>query len=944
VAPGEIARVPDAGAVRRLKALSRSATTGSLAAAVVGQLALVLSGVLTARLLGVEDRGHLALLILFPVVLTQVGSLGLPLALTYEIARHPRRARALVRTLAVPMLLQMLVLLAALGALVLLVFGDRSDSVRHASAMTLAAVPILLLQQYWLAVLQGQQRFRALNSLRQLPALLFAASVVLAAVTGTDELEAIVGLWILSYGVATAVIVARVLWRRDAEDELDGAQPADRRRMARFGLRGLLGAVAPMEVFRVDQLIVGLVLSPVALGLYVVALAFTTFPRLISHSIGVVAYPRIAAEPDRGVARRHAWRYFWLCGALTAAFVACLEVAAPWLIRFFFGADFAGAADTTRILLLSALLLSLRRILIDSAQGVGLPGIGTISELVMLVVLVPALVVLTPAWGIEGVATAVTIASGVSLGVALLLFASGGVQAAVTLVWRLPGRARELGLGAVAACGAVAVSLVAGAAAAFLPPLLVVALITGGGLVLLVAVGRRTLARRPQAVGVSSARESLPVSDDGRDERDADGLRLPRLAYYLGLLFMGQLTLRPALNFTLSDWLFLVSLLLTLAILGMTHRRLGAAIPRLLLVGAGFIALGGLTASYVAEDWLGSLAVTLRLLYLTVAWFWLAVVLLRTIRQVATAVAMWVASAAVSGAAAGVQLIFGDVVPGGRIDAGRLTGFTDHVNDLGGLTAVALVPALALAVYGGRRGLFGLVRYSLLLFVAAGLVLSGSVGGLIAATAGVFVWLAAARPARRIWVVALVGVAAIVVLARLQGSAGAPTPVERVLTVADQDRLEAATLWTRLDSYRLAWDAIQDQPLVGVGLDQESTVIPELGVPVHNLFLGFWLSAGILGAVGILLVLVELARIAVRNVRAAQEPVAAVLAPALLASFGAFVVYGLGAPIDYKRYGWVAAALLLAFAACSARKAPAPRGAELPRAAGLRPATAGRAD
>ena len=47
--------------------------------------------------------------------------------------------------------------------------------------------------------------------------------------------------------------------------------------------------------------VIGLFLAPAALGLYVVAQAFTNLPRFISESVGAVAYPNIAASADRRV-------------------------------------------------------------------------------------------------------------------------------------------------------------------------------------------------------------------------------------------------------------------------------------------------------------------------------------------------------------------------------------------------------------------------------------------------------------------------------------------------------------------------------------------------------------------------------------------------------------------------------------------------------------------
>ena len=59
------------------------------------QAVLVVTGPLLARMLGPDGRGYLAALILWPLVITQLGNLGIPSALTYSIARDSSTSRAL---------------------------------------------------------------------------------------------------------------------------------------------------------------------------------------------------------------------------------------------------------------------------------------------------------------------------------------------------------------------------------------------------------------------------------------------------------------------------------------------------------------------------------------------------------------------------------------------------------------------------------------------------------------------------------------------------------------------------------------------------------------------------------------------------------------------------------------------------------------------------------
>lgn len=400
---------------------------------------LLVSGVLSARLLGVEDRGHLALFGLFPVILVHIGTLGLPAAATYYIASDKSRARPIVQALR-PWALAQFVCLWALHVGILTVVAGGSD--RHvllAACISTLSLPAILAQQYGLAVLQGQGHFRAFNAFRLLPAALFAAGVLLAAVLREDSLWLLTSLWVLSFAVPATLTIRSVSRALPTSDEA-AAPPVPE--MLRFGIKGLLGSASPLETFRIDQVVVGLFLSPAALGLYVVGVAFTNLPRFVAQSVGMVAYPTVA---QRDVTTRHAtmWRFFWLAAALAFSIVLAVELALDWLVPALFGPDFADAVPLARILLASGLFLSVRRVLSDGARGAGQPEAGSIAELTAWVSLVPLLIILTPGFGVTGVAWALTISAGVSLASLIIILLVTGPTSRPSAETREPGTAPE---------------------------------------------------------------------------------------------------------------------------------------------------------------------------------------------------------------------------------------------------------------------------------------------------------------------------------------------------------------------------------------------------------------------------------------------------------------------------------------------------------------------
>jgi O-antigen/teichoic acid export membrane protein/O-antigen ligase len=913
-------RVWQSGAARAL--------AGSLLAAGVAQAALVVSGVLVARALGPADRGYMALVLLVPSLITLVGSLGLPLASTYFVARSPESAHAIARKLIVPALLQATIgVLIALGALLTVLSGEPARVI-SAGLIATALVPALFAQNYGLALLQGQRRFRAFNVLRVAPASLYSIAILGAFLAGLHSLFQIMLVAMVAYVAAAGLTIVVLLRGLVPRGDIAGAEVPSLSQLTRFGLKGYLGSVSSVEEFSLDRAAVALFLNPVSLGFYVVAQAFINLPRFVAQSVGVIAYPSVAGHRDPRLARRSLWRHFGLGAGLTLGAVTVLEILVPSLISLFFGAAFSEAVPIARILLIGAFCISTRRVLADGVRGAGYPALGTIAEVASWIILVPAMVVLAPVFGPEGVALAVTVAWAASL--IILLGATAYV---------LRGQGKRLGsvpaaLATWYSCRdlrraapfllALVISLLAAAAAAFLHAYASLGIAVVLGLLILAALVRQQFSHRvprPSAPGDEGTitRRDGPATPPREDDNE---FRLARILYYAGFAILGQLTLRPATVGTFSDLLFLGSFASAASLLAIYRRRVAIPLPPLLLYGLLIFSLGAFASTFSSLSPNASIAVVIRLLMLTAVWFWLGTAVLRKREHVLTAAGLWVASAALNGMGSIVQMtVDPNIIPGGGVEWGRATAFTAQMNELGGVAAVALIPALMFCMRPSRHPLSTLAAYSGLLLVATGLILSGSVGALLAAAVGGFLWFTAApRLPARTFVLLGVALVGAIALLQFQESKDAPTPAARVERVTGSPTDPNATLWTRVETYRGAIDHIVDNPFTGVGLDRESSTIGNPPHEPHNLVINLWFKAGFIGLAGVVLLLVAILSAARATLREAVSVDEQMLAVALLCSFVVFLVFSMSEPVFFVRYGWAPAALLLALRTAQIRR------------------------
>jgi O-antigen/teichoic acid export membrane protein len=309
--------------------------------------------------------------------------------------------------------MQTLALVAIQGVGLLLYLGGKPTSVQTAGLISLAVIPPMLGLDYGLSILQGQQRFGAFNMLRSAAGVFYAVGALVLFILGVGDLVRITAVWVLATSFAGAV--ALLLSTKGLSGSNDGRPLPSRFQLISFGLRGLLGTASPIETLRLDQAVVGLFLTPTALGLYVVGVAFSNLPRFLGLSFGVILFPRMAAQHDRRTASRELWQFIALGAIASAAVAAILAGTVKQLVPLLFGIEYRGAVEISVILLIGAVFLATRRVLADGARGLGQPMVGTVAEAASWLWLCPALLLLTPAWGLVGVSVAFATSSLFSL-------------------------------------------------------------------------------------------------------------------------------------------------------------------------------------------------------------------------------------------------------------------------------------------------------------------------------------------------------------------------------------------------------------------------------------------------------------------------------------------------------------------------------------------------
>ncbi len=390
----------------------------------LGQAVLIGSGIIAARGLGPEDRGHLALVVLMPIIVAQIAQMGLPVALNYFVAADHGLAQASRRQLLAQAVKRLLLALLLLGLALVLGRRQLPAGLLLPSAMMMFAIFGLIAQEYGYAILQGLNRFSQVATARLVPAASYSLLACLLWLLGQVTLLSLSVAWAASY--VLSAVVALWMVARAGIPEPESGEVRTAADFQRFGLRAFIGSASPMETFRLDQIIGATLLGPAALGLYVVAQSFSSLPKIVASNSGLVIYADAAGRAGEGRAgiRPLLVKVLKLTG-VNALFCLLLAAVLPWLNPLFFGHEFATATAASQWLVLAAWIGATRKFLGELAKGLGHPLIQTWCEILVL----PALLLL--AWGLVREGAPASLAVTLVLAQALVLVLCAALLACV---------------------------------------------------------------------------------------------------------------------------------------------------------------------------------------------------------------------------------------------------------------------------------------------------------------------------------------------------------------------------------------------------------------------------------------------------------------------------------------------------------------------------------
>lgn len=329
--------------------------------------------IITARVLGPEDRGQYFLIYSYAQIAAQIANFGLHSSNTYLGARNPHRVGPLlvnslyVATFVAPAVALLVVLVFGRPDLLHLPFGN-GDPVGPAAFTAVFLAPLLVAYLYITNMAVAIARINLFNILTIFGGL---AIVVAASAAGIAGGGTVAFLLAVAGGFATACVLGSIYLLRGRVVRLSFDVGMFRDGVA-FALRAYFATLFGFLLLRVAVLALQQEASLEEVGQFSIAMQIMDALVTIPGMVGLLVFPALvrSEKADRWNAL---WGVFLRLGALMFALLALLALLIPFAMVPIFGEAYRPAIGITIALFPATFIISLISILSQYLAAEGFP-------------------------------------------------------------------------------------------------------------------------------------------------------------------------------------------------------------------------------------------------------------------------------------------------------------------------------------------------------------------------------------------------------------------------------------------------------------------------------------------------------------------------------------------------------------------------------------------
>lgn len=396
------------------------ATLGRQVLTSVGGL---VTSIVVARHYGPEGNGSFAIALLLPTILTTFLNMGLNSANVYYLGSSKVKLRQLISS-NVKILMVLIALGVLLAYLFLVISGGaifpQIDPV--ALWLAIAIFPLSISNAFLMSVFQGLQQFGHVNRIAVIQSLVNLLLILTLTLT---ERRVVTDLIVIQITVNIGIFALAFIWLRPMFKIVDvsDAQTGVGKILLGYGWKAHLSNIVAFLNAKADVFILNLLSGPIAVGVYVIAVALSERLWVISQATNTILLPHLAQlSNDEG--RRNSLTPIasrWVVLITIVAAIMFALIGYP-LIIYFFGEKYRDALIPLWIMLPGFVLAAMSQVFANDFAARGRPELNLATSVIVMCINVIGNIILIPIMDLYGAAVSISIAMAINAVLKLTLY------------------------------------------------------------------------------------------------------------------------------------------------------------------------------------------------------------------------------------------------------------------------------------------------------------------------------------------------------------------------------------------------------------------------------------------------------------------------------------------------------------------------------------------
>ena len=293
--------------------------------------------VLIARFYGPEGNGLFTVVLLLPSTLIHILNLGIPSSNVYFIGKNPNLTKEIF-ILNFWITLLLCILGFVIGAILIIFFHNFIfPSIDYYLLwIALFSFPLGLIQNTINSLIHALEKFRLYNTLLIFTPISLTIAILILILLKETEIKYLVGSQIISH-IVTILLSLFYIRKFDFSNKKILQFKDLHKQLFKFGIKSHLSNIITFLNYKIDIFLTNLLLGPVAVGIYVIAVSLSERLWIFSHSASTVIYPRLVRMSGDESERKlltpliSRWVFF-----ITLIFACISFFVINFLVQFFF--------------------------------------------------------------------------------------------------------------------------------------------------------------------------------------------------------------------------------------------------------------------------------------------------------------------------------------------------------------------------------------------------------------------------------------------------------------------------------------------------------------------------------------------------------------------------------------------------------------------------------